>query len=137
MAFWFDGIPVTHENPKGLRLGNVGDKQHYNLHNAVSVKVEYLHHEYNLIDSRGGEPVIIDDADKEDVPAHRVNWDLVIIRFVGDAKPIELIVTNQTAKHIRGASGNYAYHRSISYDEYPYGNEMNPYVPDQDLDEDE
>ena len=125
MAFWFEGMPVYE--------GNVASffwKETYKLHQAISFRSEYLPKDYLLVDEKGNDLLI--DGDDIKAEHHRTGYDLVTIQFVGLSEELELVVTNQTIAHIRGASWTYATHRAKSYGLYPWGNEMNPYLPEQE-----
>lgn len=125
MAFWFEGMRVYEGN-----VASIVDKEIYNLHQAISYRREYLPQDYLLVDEHGNDLLI--DGDDIGAEHHRTGYDLVTIQFVGLAEEIELVVTNQTVTQMGFASLKYAAHRAESYDIYPWGNEMNPYLPEQE-----
>lgn len=113
MAFWFEGIKIY-----GGNLFSPVVKQTYNLDNAISYDAEYLPSDFKMIDENGKE-VELDDADVR-AENSRTKFDLLTIRFIGDAEPIKLVVTSETITHIRGASWRYSTWRENNLLPYPY-----------------
>ena len=97
MAFWFEGMKIYEGN-----LFSELVKQTYNLNNVISYDVESLPSNLKMIEKSGRE-VELEDGD---IKASNVTtkFDLLTIRFIGDAEPIKLVVTKETIAHIRGAS---------------------------------
>lgn len=113
MAFWFEAMPVLGEDTFDPMVKHV-----YNLDNVISYNGFFLPQHFKMIDEKGN-LIELDDKDIE-AENSRTKFDLLHIRFVGDAEHRKLVVTNQTMGHIRGASWTRAQWRAKNHEPYPY-----------------